>query len=217
MADACVTYEIEPSLRPGFQLVRRGENNRREYRRCLTDASGHTYWNAHCVQIVPPGEKAWREATVYVVRIPPELRERWPYQPISFFLVAQHDGAATAYLGKRFGHIAERSAGMAQHVLGLAMKSISTRPPAKPRALGANAARRAKDFMEIRVSDGGNTYTVQVKSNLSYAIDAVNGGMAGVNDALKRAANRISGMIRNRAGARLDENLSTPFPEVKRK
>jgi hypothetical protein len=45
----------------------------------------------------------------------------------------------------------------------------------------------------------------------------VNGGHAGIDDALKRAANRITGMINHKVGQPLEDRLPTPFPEVKRK
>lgn len=58
---------------------------------------------------------------------------------------------------------------------------------------------------------------MHVESNLAYALDAVKGRAAGIDSALKSAANKIVGIIKHKAGARLDENLRTPFPEVKKK
>ena len=213
MADP-VTFFRDDSFRPHWLRDKGAKVSKRCIRR---GDGGHVFWNDRIVQLVPPGEKAWLKAAVYTVKISSERLARWPKQPASYFVVATSSKAVETYLSKRYAKVAEKSSGMAQHVLGLAMGEVSTRPPANPRKLGRTAAKRARDFMRVIVSDGGNNYRVRIESNLSYAMSAVKGGSAGVNDALKRAANSVAGMIRHRVGERLAENLSTPFPEVKRK
>ena len=169
-----------------------------------------------CVQLVPPADKAWRDASVFRVTISAEQKERWPFQPLEFNVAASSYKAVESYVRKRLGHIAKREGGLARHVLSLAMQQLSTRPPAKGK-VGEAAQKTAKRFLDVATYGSGDAYTVQIRDNLSYAVDAVKGGASGIDFALKRAANRIAGMIRHRAGARLDEDIPTPFPEVKRK
>ena len=170
-----------------------------------------------CVQLVPPGaDLSWRQAGVWKVELSKERAERWRFQPILFHVAAMSEDSVKSYLRKRYGHIADRQKGLARAVLGVAMAQLSTRPPANEKA-GKHVAKIAKRYSVVSQADSGNTFSVHIESNLSYAVGALEGGAASVDAALKSAANRIAGMIRNKAGARLDENLSTPFPEVKRK
>lgn len=170
-----------------------------------------------CVQLVPPGnDLSWRQSSVWTVNVAKERAERWMHQPLQFHVVAMSEGSVRSYLEKRFGHIAERQGGLARTVLGVAMAMISTRPPASEKA-GAHVRQIAQKYAVATQRDSGDTFAVHVESNLSYAIDALKGGASAVDAALKSAANRITGMIVNKAGARLDENLTTPFPEVKRR
>ena len=172
---------------------------------------------SHCVQLVTPGENlSWRQASVWKVTITKERAERWKHQPLEFHVVAMGEDSVRSYLEKRFRHIADRQDGLARTVLGAAMAMLSTRPPASEKA-GAHVKHIAQKFAVATQSNSGDTFSVHVESNLSYAADALKGGASAVDAALKSAANRIAGMIVHRAGARLDENLSTPFPEVKRR
>ncbi len=170
----------------------------------------------HCVQLVPPGDRAWRQASVWRVEISKDRVERWPKQPAEFFVVALAEDSVRAYLDRRFARIAKRQAGLARSVLGVAMAKLSTRPPASEKA-GEHVRKIADKHAVAATSDTGDTFSVHVESNLSYAMDAVKGGRAGVDDALKRAANRIAGMISHKANLPLEEKMPTPFPEVRRR
>ncbi len=172
---------------------------------------------SRCVQLVPPGDNlSWRQASVWKVTVSKERVERWRHQPLEFHVAAMGEDSVRAYLERRFGHIAERQGGLARTVLGVAMAKISTRPPANEKA-GRHVKQIVQKYAVATQRDSGESFSVHVESNLSYATDALKGGSGAVDAALKSAANRIAGMIRHKAGASLDEDLSTPFPEVKRK
>ena len=170
----------------------------------------------HCVQLCPPGARAWRKCNIYHVRLTSEQAERWPKQPVEFDVVSETKAGAMSYLERRFRNIADREAGLAGQVLTLAVEQLSTRRPTKWE-VGEAAKESARRWLDINVSDGGDNFRVAIRDNLSYAITAVKDGHAGVRDALKRAANRVAGMINHKAGLPLEERLPTPFPEVKRR
>ena len=167
-----------------------------------------------CVQLVQPGARAWRSADVYRVTLSEEQHAKWPKQPEKFDVVATTREAVVSYLEKRFGHIAQIESGLARQVLTHCMAALSTRPTKEE--VGAAARRNAKRFFDVNIRSGGAIFTVHIASKLDYAVSAVKGGVVGINDALKKAANRIAGMIRHKVGADLTEDLSSPFPEVKR-
>jgi len=171
---------------------------------------------SHCVQLVPPSQQAWQDAKVWRVQLSNERAERWPKQPITFHVVALTYDSVVSYLEKRFGKIAARQGGLARHVLTLAMRKLSTLPP-KIEKQGAHVGKVANKFSYVASQDAGDNYSVHVESNLCYAVSAVKGGLAGIQNALKSAANKIAGLIRHRIGDDLDKELSTPFPEVKRR
>ncbi len=169
----------------------------------------------HCVQLCPPGARAWHRCNVYHVTLSAKQAERWPMQPVEFDVVSETQDGAISYLEKRFRHIADRESGLARHVLTLAMQKLSTRPTKSE--VGAAARKSAGRWLDINVTDGDLSFRVSIRDNLSWAMDAVKGGQAGVDDALKRAANRIAGMISHKANLPLEEKLPTPFPEVRRR
>ena len=170
---------------------------------------------SHCVQLVPPDDKAWLHSSVWTVKLSKEQSERWFHQPAQFYVAATSEDVVVAYLQKRCGRIANRHAGMARAVLGAAMAMLSTLPPAISN-VGSRVSRLMRKYVLASTMDHGDTYSVRVGSELSYAVDAVKGGMAGVSDALKRAANKVAGLLRHKAASKLSNELSTPFPEVRR-
>ena len=96
------------------------------------------------------------------------------------------------------------------------MMKLSTRSPA-PDKTGQHARKAADKYAVANQADSGDSIVVHVESNLSYAVSAVKGGTAGIQNALKSAANKIFGQIKHKVGSSLTNELNTPFPEVKRK
>lgn len=170
----------------------------------------------HCVQLVPPDAKAWQLASVWSVKLSKEQSKKWYHQPAQFYVVAISEDTVVSYLQKRFGRIATRHAGMARAVLSAAMAKLSTLPQAISN-VGSRVSTLMRKYVLSKTMDNGDTYSVRVGSELSYATDAVKGGKSGVTDALKHAANKVAGLLMHKAGSKLSNELSTPFPEVKRK
>ena len=169
-----------------------------------------------CVQLVPPSDLAWLNSSVYVVKLSKERLERWPKNPEQFYVAATSEDAVMSYVKKKFSKIIKRESGLARAVLGSLMAKLSTRPPARESA-GDRVSKTVNKFGAVRENDAGRVFSVHVESNLSYARDAVKGGQSGINNALKSAANKIAGIIKHMAGAKLDEDLRAPFPEVKKR
>lgn len=170
----------------------------------------------HCVQLVPPGEKAWRQSSIWKVRLTKRVLERWPKQPEQFWVVSLSYDGVISYLTKRFGDIIRNQSGLARATLTEPMKEICTLPPPADGA-GHHAREAARKHSKVETADSGKSYSVHIEDDLMYAMDAVKGGEGGVQNALKSAANRIAGQIKHMAGASLSERLPTPFPEVKRR
>lgn len=202
-----VSYALVEDAFPAFtkggvRCLRRG--SRRGGRRIATPE--------HTVQLVAPGED-WRLAHLFRVDLTDEQHARWPKQPKSFLVVARSETAAESYLDKRYSKIAERQGGLARLALGKAMAAISSRPPAQGR-VGAHAPAVANRAVRVYKADTRQGYEVRVHDALVYAAHAVNGGRAGVDNALKSAANRVAGRLRHMGAHLLDPDLQTPFPEV---
>ena len=206
-----IRYELMSGLHPSF---------RKDRTRCIRIGTGRHAPEAnlgrHCAQRVPPGA-GWQKAKVYRVHLSPDLLQRWNRQAEWSYVVALTEKDVADWLKQRFGAIAKRNSGLASHVLSLAMQRISTRAPAAG-SIGGRAKRIGDSWVKVETTDTGDSYSVRITDNLSYAVDAVNGGDSGIETALKSAANRVNAMIRNRIGAgKFDESWRTPFPEVKRK
>lgn len=191
-------------------------------KRCFRSGSRNSHnaprvdLGSHCVQLIPPSLLAWKDAKVWRVQLSKERAERWPKQPITFHVVALTYDSVVSYLEKRFGRIAARQGGLARYVLTLAMRKLSTKPQAIDKQ-GAHVSKIGGKYSYVASQDTGDDYSVHVESNLSYAVSAVKGGLAGIQNALKSAANKIAGLLKHRIGDDLDKELSTPFPEVKRR
>lgn len=170
----------------------------------------------HCVQLVPPSSSLWKSAQVWSVKLSNERHERWSKQPIQFYVVATSFDAVLSYLQKRFGRIADRQAGLARTVLSKIMMKLSTHPPAQDKT-GVHAQAAANKYTVVNQTDTGDSIVVHVESNLMYAVSAVKGGIAGIQNALKSAANKVFGVIKHKVGSSLTNELTTPFPEVKRR
>lgn len=194
----------------------------KEHKRCFRAGSAATRKAAkvdlgrNCVQLVPPATQMWPQAQVWNVKLSNERHKTWSRQPIDFNVVATSYDAVISYLQKRFGRIATRHAGLARSVLGKIMVKLSTRPPADDKT-GIRARKAAQNYAVVDQSESNDSLTVHIESNLLYAVSAVKGGKAGIEIALKKAANKIVGMIKHKVGESLSNELTTPFPEVKRR
>ena len=165
------------------------------------------------VQLVAPGERAWKTAHVFRVTLSDEAHAKWSKQPKEFFVVASTEAALKSYLQKRYVRIARKWMGTAQYAMKLAQQQISTRHVADPARLGSKARKTAEGNLRVRSFGGDSEWTVQIEDNLAYAAAAFKRSDA-VEFAMAKAANSIAGMLRKRADDLLDPSLATPFPEI---
>lgn len=77
---------------------------------------------------------------------------------------------------------------------------------------------KANDNARVTERGGGNSFSLTILDNLSYAECAVKGGASGIALALQKAANKSASVINRRCADILDfAPLPTPFPEVKQR
>lgn len=202
-----IHFRLDASLTPGYKG--------KSHTRCLRGRDGHEYWNQHIVQLVPPTER-WQDAHVYVVHLTDEQRERWPCQPQIYWVVAMAERGVASYLAHRYGEIARRHEGMARAALGRLSHKISTAGREERAAPHAQTVADRETFVVERVQ--GDRYILDVRDNISFAQLAVRGGAIGVQIAMKKAANKIAGLIQHTCRKiLLPGELPTPFPEVRRR
>ena len=187
----------------------------KSHTRCLRGKDGHEYWNRHIVQLVPPTEN-WKKAKVYAVHLTDAQRERWPCQPQIYWVVGMTERAVASYLAKRYGAIAKKHEGMARAALGKLSHKISKAGKEERAAPHAQTVAEKETFVVEKVQ--GDKYILDVRDNISFAQLAVKGGAVGVQIAMKKAANKVAGLIQHTCKKiLLPGELPTPFPEVRRR
>lgn len=153
--------------------------------------------------------------TARVFSVTPEHERLKPY-----CLVADSARAAVDFEDRRAMKRIELKGGLAKTALGIAMAKLSTRnadsdSPALARTLASNLSHVTVYGSGTGSGDFGLSYS----SELDYAIAALDGGAAGVDAAMQKAANKIAGLINHAAHAAgdLEHDIPTPFPEVKKR
>ena len=109
-----------------------------------------------------------------------------------------------------------RYSGLARRALGLAMNRLSTRQ-VKSERVNMRLSRIASANVDVRKVTLGGVFVLNIRDNLGYAIQALRGGQAAVDLALKRAANKIAGRLCRVAEKKFGERIATPFPEVRQR
>ncbi len=83
-----------------------------------------------------------------------------------------------------------------------------------PGRIGAKASENAR----VTERGAGDSFSVSILDNLSYAECAVKGGASGISLALERACNKSASKLNRRCADLLGWSpLSTPFPEVRQR
>lgn len=106
--------------------------------------------------------------------------------------------------------------GLARRALGLAMNRLSTRQ-VKSERVNMRLSRIASANVAVRKVDACGVFILNIRDNLGYAVQALRGGQAAVDLALKRAANKIAGRLCRVAERKFGERIATPFPEVRKR
>lgn len=77
---------------------------------------------------------------------------------------------------------------------------------------------KANDNAKVTPRGAGNSFSLTILDNLSYAECAVKGGKSGITLALQRACNKAASVINRRCADLLDfRPLPIPFPEVRQR
>jgi hypothetical protein len=113
---------------------------------------------------------------------------------------------------ERWGKV--KNSGLARRALGIAMNRLSTRQVKDDRT-NMRLARIAAANVMVRKTDTGGSFMLQIRDGLGYAVQALQGGPASIDLALKRAENKIAGRLCKVAERKFGERVATPFPEVK--
>lgn len=204
-----IRFVMAKNLFPSFtrgkkRCVRQGDKN-----------GPRVEFDAPVVQLIPPADKSWRKAHVFLVTLSPEYRAKWNKQPGRYYVVASSWSAVESYLQKRYVRIASKFMGAAQYAFKLAQEALSTKSVSAQQRLGAKARHTALGNLRVFSFGGENSWTVRVEDKLAYAAKAFKRSDA-VDYAMAKAANSIAGMLRKRAKDILDPSLETPFPEISR-
>lgn len=141
--------------------------------------------------------------------------ERSPDRPFYVFAYSEAEAAKVQLAREERRFIAH--AGLARFAEGIAMSALSTRETNNERVNSSAARALADRLVRVMVEKSGEEMCLTVRDSLNYATLAVKGGSSGVEFALKKAANSVVGMIKNRLvqSGRFDSAWQTPFPEVK--
>lgn len=118
-----------------------------------------------------------------------------------------------------------RYAGLAKKAIGQLMhKTATINVSDTPDPIVDDVAKSNTSKLESvqKTSDGG-IYKLTLTDNLRYALDAVKGGRAGVDTALKKSMNKIVATINRKVFKRSDggflstKPIPTPFPSLRRR
>ncbi|MBQ7189133.1 MAG: hypothetical protein IJR99_06920 [Kiritimatiellae bacterium] len=174
---------------------------------CLRDASGH--------RVIPPVPVRWTEKSgkfknLKVYLVTPEYNKYKPY-----LVVAKSESVARKFEDAKVKRRIRKYSGLARHAITLLSKSLHAQNPGGESA-SAVINGVAEKFTESRIDEAENSCTVSVTDSLDYAMSALNGGKGALDEAIKKAANKVAGLISHslkKCG--ISRKWEAPFPEVK--
>ena len=149
-----------------------------------------------------------KQSDKHVFKVTQEKAEVKP-----FYIVCATSNIAMNYAIKATQHRIERFGTLGKNALGVAMQKL-----AGSSKLGGSAQSQttASSVSTVEITDGNQEYSVVITDNLEYATSAA-GGEAAIETALKKAANKVAGILKHCASHDLKEDFETPFPEVKKR
>lgn len=204
-----------PGVVAGWKSDGRG-TPRKNARRVARAVGGHEMTGSLVVNLAGQFRKGERPLCFCVVsKFPRTVGSSEKYERV--YVIARSAKDVKEWAAKRQREYVRRFAGMAKWAIGQAQRQISA---ANFRDVDATAEAQSTALKHLTVKaegDGGGSgsYSVSVEDALGYAVSALKGGAADFDLVLKKAANRTAGIIRNVSGLRLEDELPTPFPEVK--
>jgi len=162
---------------------------------------GKVVWLTHGVK---------QQAQKHVYKVTPDALNIKPY-----YIVAQTSQIAMNYELKATKHRIQNHGALAKNALGVAMSKAGQ----KGNGLEGSGTSKAlaSGVAQVDVRDTNNFYSMVVEDELNYATEAVKGGDNAVQVALMKAANKIAGRLNKVAQTTLDDEIGTPFPEVRQR
>ena len=102
---------------------------------------------------------------------------------------------------------------MARTALSMLMKQAGSNT--SQQMASQDAASKAQQLTKVTMSGTSENYSLQADDLLNYAMAALKGGEASLNEALMKAANKIASTIQHKASKLLlFEDIGVPFPEI---
>lgn len=176
-------------------------------RKCIRDASGERVRFPNMRVIYRTCDESISCCQVFLVT--PEHERDKPY-----IIVTLNRKDAEKYEQVRSRRRKEALGGLAKFTLGLAMAKLSTRNQVKE--AGGKVGMVAPKYASASAQNEGKALSVELRSALNYAIDALKDGKGSVDVAMMKAANKTYGILQ-----RAMKNWSSPvdigpvpFPEI---
>ena len=180
---------------------------------CLRDPSGKRIKPPHSVRWVSPRAK-FRQ--LHVFRVKPEHERDRPW-----LAVARNQSDALRAENERSKRRKQQHGGLARVALSLCMKSLSTKNVPQDNVTEESEKLGTK-FSDVQhVIEQNGEYGLHITDHLEYARLALQGGQGAVDDAIKRACNKVAGLLMHYQSQKglsvLPAQFGTPFPEVMRR
>lgn len=164
------------------------------------------------------GNRYVKGETVRVWRITPAHPDRMTWEKNRndgcWYVFAQSEKVVRDYAVRVVSRRLNKYRGLAKGALGVAMSRLSTR--SAPVELHSAKAKRIAEYAAQVRTTGGDTFTLEIRDNLSYAKLALKGGDSAISLAMMRAANRTAGRLAAYEEAHFfnGPRTATPFPEI---
>lgn len=134
-----------------------------------------------------------------------------------WYVFARSEGIARQFAKLHMTKRINSYRGLAKTTLGFAMAAVSTRGTFAAEVTTAKSLRAAQAAATVyKGGDIGSNYTITIIDALRYSALAMKSGKNAVQRAMMKAANSIAGRLSKVASAKLNEQIQTPFPEIKK-
>ena len=178
---------------------------------CLRDSSGQ--------RITPNLPVRWTEKSgkfknLKVYLVTPEYKKNKPY-----LVVAKSESVARKFEDAKVKRRIRKYRGLAKHAFTLLQRKLHAESSmADSAGDGEKINEVAEKIAETQIEESENSCRVEVKDNLDYAMLAIKGGQTAIDDSVKKAANKVAGLItRTMKRHGISKQWKTPFPEVKQR
>lgn len=198
--------ELQPHLRVSVTRINKGIKVL-----CVRDSSGHRVASTKELPI-RFAERGIHAKYLQVYLITPEYRNTKKY-----LLVAKSESVAQKYEQSRVKQWIKAHRGFAKYVMSLLQHDLSNNSSIEQ--FGSDKLKEIEQKVrDSKVEENEKSTKVTVEDKLNYAISALRNGKIDIDDSIKKAANKVSGLIAQamkRYG--ISRPWQTPFPEVKQR